>query len=169
MPPNSLTHPKIRNWNQAQDQVEAWQTNGFCVVFSNGCFDILHAGHVDLLARAKAEGDRLVVGLNSDTSIRRLNKSPERPINSQDQRAYVLAHLESVDMVVIFDEDTPLELIKELVPNILVKGGDWPVDSIVGADIVQEAGGRVLSLPLLEDFSTTAIVKKLCSPERDEA
>lgn len=157
----TLRHPKIKNWKQAQDQVEDWQTNGFSVVFSNGCFDILHAGHVDLLARARAEGDRLVLGLNSDASVRRLDKSPERPINPQDQRAFVLAHLEHVDMVVLFEQDTPFELIKQLIPNVLVKGGDWPVDSIVGADFVQKAGGKVRSLPLLENFSTTAILEKL--------
>lgn len=157
----TLNHPKIKNWKQALDQAEAWKLNDFTVVFSNGCFDILHAGHVDLLARARAEGDRLVLGLNSDASVRRLNKSPERPINPQDQRAFVLAHLENVDMIVLFEQDTPFELIKQLMPNVLVKGGDWSVDSIVGASLVQEAGGKVLSLPLLEDFSTTAIVEKL--------
>ena len=158
-----LTHPKIKSWEQAKAQTQAWRNNGLSVVFSNGCFDILHAGHVDLLARAKAEGDKLVLGLNSDLSVRRLNKSPERPVNPQEQRAYVLAHLESVDLVVIFDQDTPLELIRELRPNVLVKGGDWRPETIVGADAVRAEGGRVLSLPLLNDFSTTAIVNRLCA------
>ena len=158
-----LTHPKINSWEQAKAQTRAWRNEGLSVVFSNGCFDILHAGHVDLLARAKAEGDKLVLGLNSDLSVRRLNKSPERPVNPQDQRAYVLAHLESVDLVVIFDQDTPLELIRELRPNVLVKGGDWRPETIVGADAVRAEGGRVLSLPLLNDFSTTSIVNRLCA------
>ncbi len=157
-----LSHPKIKSWEQAKAQTQAWRNDGLSVVFSNGCFDILHAGHVDLLARAKAEGDRLVLGLNSDSSVRRLNKSPERPVNPQEQRAYVLAHLESVDLVVIFDQDTPMELIRELRPSVLVKGGDWKPESIVGADIVRAEGGRVLSLPLLSDFSTTSIIGRLC-------
>ena len=136
------------------------RSEGKRVVFTNGCFDVLHPGHVDLLARARAEGDVLVVGLNSDASVRRQNKGPERPINSEAVRAFMLAHLASVDYVVIFSEDTPLELIRALAPDVLVKGGDWTPDKIVGADLVQARGGRVLSLPLLGDFSTTAWLAK---------
>lgn len=156
-----LKHPKIKTWPEAAALVKIWQEAGLKVVFTNGCFDILHAGHVDLLARAGQTGDKLVVGLNSDASVRRLGKSPERPVNPQEQRAYVLAHLESTDLVVIFDQDTPLELIEALQPDVLIKGGDWPVDKIVGAEIVTKRGGRVLSLPLLQNFSTTAIIEKL--------
>ena len=159
--PVLLAHPKIVNWEQAKNMVHNWQNQGEVVVFSNGCFDILHAGHVDLLARAKALGQRLVLGLNSDASVRSLNKSPERPINNQAQRAYVLAHLESIDAVVIFDEETPLKLIETLTPDILVKGGDWPVETIIGHEHVLKAGGKVFSLPLLANFSTTSIVHKL--------
>ena len=136
------------------------RSEGKRVVFTNGCFDVLHPGHVDLLARARAEGDVLVVGLNSDASVRRQNKGPERPINSEAVRAFMLAHLASVDYVVIFSEDTPLELIRALAPDVLVKGGDWTPDKIVGADLVLARGGQVLSLPLLGDFSTTAWLEK---------
>ncbi|MBQ4132864.1 MAG: D-glycero-beta-D-manno-heptose 1-phosphate adenylyltransferase [Desulfovibrionaceae bacterium] len=156
-----LRHPKIKNWQEAAELVKGWQEAGLKVVFTNGCFDILHAGHVDLLARARAEGDRLLLGLNSDASVRRLGKSPERPVNPQEQRAYVLAHLESVDAVTVFEQDTPLELIEAVQPDVLVKGGDWPVDKIVGAETVKKRGGIALSLPLLENYSTTAIVEKL--------
>lgn len=156
-----LTHPKILTWAQATKQVKLWQDIDEAVVFTNGCFDILHAGHVDLLDRAKALGKRLVIGLNSDSSIRRLGKGPERPINKENERAFVLAHLACVDMVVVFEEDTPLELIKTLSPDILVKGGDWTVDKIVGAKEIQDKGGKVFSLPLLGDLSTTKVVQML--------
>ena len=130
------------------------------VVFTNGCFDVLHPGHVDLLERARAEGDILVVGLNSDASVRRQGKAPDRPINNEAVRAFMLAHLGAVDYVTLFDEDTPLELIRVLDPDVLIKGGDWSKDKIVGADLVEARGGRVLSLPLLGDFSTTAWLEK---------
>lgn len=130
------------------------------VVFTNGCFDILHPGHVDYLARARALGSRLVVGLNSDASVTRL-KGPGRPVNDQTSRALVLAALECVDHVVVFDEDTPLELIRKVRPDVLVKGGDWSVDKIVGRDLVEARGGRVLSLPLLPGHSTTAIIERI--------
>jgi rfaE bifunctional protein nucleotidyltransferase chain/domain len=132
---------------------------GFRLVFTNGCFDILHPGHVDLLARARALGDGLLVGLNSDASVRRL-KGPARPLNPEDQRAFVLAHLASVDFVVLFAEDTPLELITAVRPQVLVKGGDWTKERIVGRDVVEADGGRVLSLPLLPGFSTTAVIER---------
>lgn len=131
------------------------------LVFTNGCFDILHPGHVDLLTRARALGDALVLGLNSDDSVRRLNKGPERPLNRQEERAFVLAGLTCVDYVIIFDEDTPLELIRAVRPHVLVKGGDWPVESIVGRDVVQALGGEVCSLPLLSGYSTTGLVRRI--------
>lgn len=130
------------------------------LVFTNGCFDILHAGHVDLLARARALGDRLVVGINSDASVRSI-KGPSRPINSEEARKSVLLALESVDDVIIFDELTPERLIGELQPDVLVKGGDWKPAEIIGADIVNAKGGKVLSLPLVDGFSTTATVEKM--------
>lgn len=130
------------------------------VVFTNGCFDILHAGHVDLLARAKALGERLVVGINSDESVRRI-KGADRPVQNQDARKTVLLGLESVDEVLIFDELTPEKLIRSLKPDVLVKGGDWKPDEIIGSDFVRSYGGRVFSLPLIAGFSSSGIVKKI--------
>ena len=130
------------------------------VVFTNGVFDLLHPGHVDVLRSARAQGDRLVVGLNSDDSVRRL-KGPERPIRAEAERAYVLAALQMVDLVVIFGEDTPLELIRELRPDVLVKGGDYSEATVVGAEDVKGWGGRVEIIPLTPGQSTTSIVEKL--------
>lgn len=135
---------------------------GRTVVFTNGCFDLLHAGHADLLARARALGDLLVVGLNDDASVARL-KGPSRPVTPQDQRAYVLASLACVDYVSLFAEDTPLELILAAQPDVLVKGGDWPVASIVGGEAVAARGGKVVSLPLVPGLSTTAVIERILS------
>ncbi|BBD06890.1 D-glycero-beta-D-manno-heptose 1-phosphate adenylyltransferase [Desulfovibrio ferrophilus] len=131
------------------------------IVFTNGCFDILHPGHVDLLARCRALGDALVVGVNDDASVRRLNKIPPRPLNPLDHRMAVLAGLESVSFVTSFSEDTPLELITELKPHVLVKGGDWSLENIVGREVVQAHGGEVHSLPLLPGYSTTVLIEKI--------
>lgn len=131
------------------------------VVFTNGCFDILHPGHVDLLARARAEGASLVLGLNSDESVRRQQKGPDRPINPFVSRAFVLAHLAAVDLVVEFEEDTPLHLIEEVRPDVLIKGGDWAVERIVGRSVVEAGGGRVLSLPLIAGYSTTELLRRV--------
>ena len=128
-------------------------------IFTNGCFDILHAGHVDYLARARAHGDVLIVGLNSDDSVRRL-KGPSRPINSQRERAVVLDALRCVDMVVVFDEDTPLELIRRVQPDVLVKGGDYTEENVVGAEIVRSRGGEVALIPFVHDTSTSSIIAK---------
>ena len=130
------------------------------IVFTNGCFDIIHAGHVTYLAQAKALGDVLILGLNSDASVKRL-KGDNRPINNEQDRALVLAALSSVDYVLIFEEDTPLELIKLVQPDILVKGGDWQPSEIVGSDLVLARGGKVLSLKFVEGLSTTGILQKL--------
>jgi D-sedoheptulose 7-phosphate isomerase len=129
-------------------------------VFTNGCFDLLHPGHIDLLERARALGDRLIVGLNSDRSVRAL-KGPRRPLLPQEERAALMRALRSVDEVRIFDESTPARLIAELQPDVLVKGGDWPVEQIVGAGVVLRKGGRVLSLPLKAGYSTTGLVQKI--------
>jgi len=134
--------------------------DGGKVVFTNGCFDILHPGHVDYLERARSMGACLVVGLNSDASVRRL-KGALRPINDQQSRARVLAALACVDFVILFEEDTPLELIKKVRPDVLVKGGDWSVDRIVGRDVVEAAGGTVCSIPLLTGYSTTGTVERI--------
>ncbi|WP_419784538.1 D-glycero-beta-D-manno-heptose 1-phosphate adenylyltransferase [Maridesulfovibrio sp.] len=128
------------------------------IVFTNGCFDILHAGHVDLLSRAREQGDLLVLGLNSDKSVRSI-KGEKRPVTGQQQRAFVLAGLACIDYVIFFDEDTPFNLISKVQPDVLVKGGDWSVDNIVGRDVVEERGGVVLSLPLLPGYSTTGVIR----------
>jgi rfaE bifunctional protein nucleotidyltransferase chain/domain len=156
-----LTHPAIMEAEPLKRQLSELKAAGKRVVFTNGCFDVLHPGHADLLARAKSQGDVLVVGLNSDASVRRQGKAPDRPINNEMVRAFMLAHLASVDYVVLFSEDTPLELIGVLEPDVLVKGGDWSKNNIVGADLVESRGGLALSLPLLGDFSTTAWLGKI--------
>jgi len=144
----------------AKHMVEHWRMQGKTVVFTNGCFDILHHGHVFLLHRARALGDCLVVGLNTDESIRRI-KGPDRPILGQDDRATILAALSSVDLVVCFNEDTPVELIGYLRPDVLVKGSDYTPDKVVGADIVRSWGGRVELVDLVEEKSTTGIVDRI--------
>jgi D-beta-D-heptose 7-phosphate kinase/D-beta-D-heptose 1-phosphate adenosyltransferase len=130
------------------------------LVFTNGVFDLLHPGHVDILLAARQEGDALVVGINSDESVRRL-KGPSRPVRSETERAYVLAALGMVDAVVLFEQDTPLELIRELAPNVLVKGGDYTESTVVGAPDVRARGGKVVIVPLTPGHSTTALVEKL--------
>lgn len=130
------------------------------IVFTNGCFDVLHFGHVHYLMEAKALGDILVVGLNSDDSVRRL-KGPSRPINGEKERAFVLAALSCIDYVVVFEEDTPKELIETVRPDVLVKGGDYALDQIVGADFVTRNGGTVTTLPFVEGFSSTRIIEIL--------
>ena len=157
-------HPAIFRADQWDDLLTALaDKRDKRIVFTNGCYDILHPGHVDILARCKAEGDILVLGLNSDASVRSLGKGDDRPVNTFAVRAYVLAHLTSVDYVVEFDEPTPFELIDAVRPNVLIKGGDWGIDSIVGKDIVESDGGEVLSLPLLQGFSTTSLIEKIRS------
>lgn len=130
------------------------------VVFTNGVFDLLHSGHIDVLTGARALGDALVVGLNSDASVARL-KGPGRPVRSEAERAYVLAALAAVDVVVVFDEDTPLELVVALTPDIIVKGGDYSPDTVVGARETTARGGRVVIIPTTAGHSTTAIIEKL--------
>lgn len=139
---------------------ERMRREGKRVVFTNGCFDLLHPGHVRYLAEARAMGDALIVGLNSDRSVRLL-KGEGRPILDETERAEVLAALEAVDFVVVFDQDTPRELIAQLVPDLVVKGGDWPVDKIVGRDEVEAAGGKAISLPYVEGFSTSEILDRI--------
>lgn len=130
------------------------------LVFTNGVFDLLHRGHVDYLWRARALGDALVVGVNTDASVRRL-KGPGRPLTPEQDRCYLLAGLACVDAVTVFDEDTPADLIRALVPDVLVKGGDYGPDEVVGRDTVEAAGGRLVLLPLVEGRSTTAILNKI--------
>lgn len=130
------------------------------IVFTNGCFDILHRGHVQYLAEAKKLGDILFIGINSDASVKRL-KGPERPINNEDDRKFVISQLKAVDFVEIFSEDTPLNLINTVKPKVLVKGGDWNIDQIVGAKEVISSGGEVFSLQFVDGYSTTSIIHKI--------
>lgn len=139
---------------------EQWKFFGKKVVFTNGCFDLLHRGHIDYLSKARSLGDVLVVGLNDDASVTRL-KGPPRPLVEQGDRAAVLAALKAVDYVCMFSEDTPYELIKAVVPDVLVKGADWSVDKVVGKDIVEAAGGTVQTIEFLPNRSTSGIVAKI--------
>lgn len=141
--------------------LRARQQAGERVVFTNGCFDILHVGHVRYLQAARDLGDLLVVAVNSDASVQSLSKGPERPIIPQEQRMEVLAALGCVDFVVLFSENTPLEVIEMLQPDLLVKGGDWSVDHIVGREVVESRGGRVRSIPLIPDISTSIIIQRI--------
>lgn len=160
---------KIVSLEEAMRRIRTWKYAGLKVTFTNGCFDILHKGHVTYLTQAADLANRVVVGLNSDESVKRQGKSDNRPINNQDARALVLAGLSVVDLVVVFNEDTPYELIKALQPDIVVKGSDYNDHErdktaktyIVGADIMDAKGGEVLALPLVEGFSTTTIINKI--------
>lgn len=152
------TSGKVRRLGEAV----AWRTRQLGpVVFTNGVFDLVHPGHVELLEAARREGAALIVGLNSDASVQRLNKGTERPLMPEAARARVLAGFAAVDCVVLFDEDTPLELIKNLAPDVLAKGADYRRESIVGGDWVESRGGRVVRVPLVEGFSTSSLVERL--------
>lgn len=151
---------KIQSWEQATKTAEIWRAQGLELVFTNGCFDIMHYGHLHYLADARACGDRLIVGLNSAASVARL-KGEHRPINDELTRLYMLASLSFVDMVVVFEADTPLDLITLLRPDLLVKGGDWQPAQIVGAEVVLALGGEVKSLPFVSGYSTTNIEQKI--------
>ncbi|MDX5404315.1 MAG: D-glycero-beta-D-manno-heptose 1-phosphate adenylyltransferase [Bacteroidota bacterium] len=140
--------------------IASWRLTGQRIVFTNGCFDILHYGHISYLARARDLGDRLILGLNSDSSVSKL-KGPERPVNKEHARAMMLASLHVVDAITVFDEDTPLELLRLFKPDVLVKGGDYTVDTVVGADLILNNGGKVELLPFEEGFSTTSLIQKM--------
>ncbi|RUM59436.1 MAG: D-glycero-beta-D-manno-heptose 1-phosphate adenylyltransferase [Persephonella sp.] len=140
--------------------VKKWKDEGKKIIFTNGCFDILHAGHIDYLEKSKSLGDVLIVGLNSDISIRRI-KGKKRPIVPQEYRKRVLEGLKAVDLVILFEEDTPERLIKEIKPDVLVKGGDWNIENIVGADFVQSYGGKVKTIEFIYDISTSKIIEKV--------
>ncbi len=155
-----LIKSKIQSWETIKGTVAEWKKAGHKVVFTNGCFDILHYGHVHYLAQARALGDKLVIGLNSKASVSRL-KGPNRPINDDETRQYLMASLQFVDAVVVFEEDTPLNLISLVKPDILVKGGDYTMETIVGADIVINNGGEVKCLDFVKGYSTTSIEEKL--------
>ena len=158
--PMENTADKIKNLADAKSQVGLWKEQGRKIVFTNGCFDILHLGHIDYLEKARNLGDALIVGLNTDDSVSRF-KGPQRPIQDQQSRARVMAAMQAVDMVVFFNEDTPLDLISELLPAILVKGSDYLAENIVGADVVKNAGGVVKTIAFVPGYSTTRVVEKI--------
>jgi D-beta-D-heptose 7-phosphate kinase/D-beta-D-heptose 1-phosphate adenosyltransferase len=153
-------NPEILTLEEAILRFGREKRNGRRIVFTNGCFDLLHPGHIGSLEQARALGDALIVGLNSDASVRQL-KGAGRPVLPERERAEILCALECVDAVVIFDEPTPREIISRLLPDVLVKGGDWPGDQIVGREEVEAAGGRVVSIPVVPGYSTTAMLRKI--------
>ena len=151
---------KIIKREALKEKAQALKRAGKSIVFTNGCFDFLHVGHVRYLKAAKAQGDVLVVGLNSDGSVRQI-KGPRRPVVPEDERAEILASLACVDFVTLFDEPDPAMLIRLLMPDVLVKGADWAENAIVGRDIVESAGGRVIRIPLTEGVSTSGMIEKI--------
>ncbi len=153
---------KIQTFEQAKLTVQNWILKKETIVFTNGCFDILHLGHLDYLLKAKNLGSKLIVGINSSSSIQKL-KGPSRPINSTQSRSKLLSGFECVDLIIVFNEDTPLNLIRNLKPNILVKGGDYTLETIVGAEEVKNYGGHVKIIPFLPGYSTSKIVTKIQS------
>jgi rfaE bifunctional protein nucleotidyltransferase chain/domain len=150
---------KIKNINSLVRTIKAFKKKGKKIVFTNGCFDIIHVGHTRYLKSSKKLGDLLVVGVNSDASVTRL-KGPGRPVNPESDRMEILSEFPFVDFVVLFKEDTPYNVIKAVAPDVLVKGGDWSVKSIIGGDIVEANGGRVFNIPLVKNRSTTNIIKR---------
>lgn len=164
-----LVRSKIYTQDTLLTPLKDWRTGGDTIVFTNGCFDIIHRGHIDYLAKASDLGAKLVIGINSDASVKRLGKSKSRPLQDEQTRAMILAAMHFVSAVIIFDEDTPLELIRFIKPDVLVKGADYDANEtnkenkkyIVGSDIVKERGGNVRTIAFLEGFSTTAIEKKI--------
>ena len=150
----------MKSISEGAELATAFRRDGKRIVFTNGVFDILHPGHLRYLRHARSLGDILIVGLNSDASVRR-NKGPERPINTQEERAEILEALECVDVVVLFDADTPAGIISAIQPDVLVKGADWAADAIVGRDTVEARGGKVVRVPVEAGFSTTAIIEKI--------
>ena len=155
-----LISEKIMSREQLIQRVNTWRTERQTIVFSNGCFDIIHPGHAQYLAAAAALGSRLVIGVNTDDSVKRL-KGAARPVISENERCLLLASFQFVDAVCLFDEDTPLELIKSIIPDVLVKGKDYTIDQIVGADVVLQHGGKVETIELVEGFSTSSLIEKI--------
>ncbi len=161
MPYHRKLSEKLLTEDKLQRLLNLWTFQNKKIVFTNGCFDILHRGHVEYLCHARDLGDKLILGLNTDASVKRQGKSPERPINSEDTRATILAALECVDAIVLFDEDTPLKLIELVQPDVLVKGNDYKAEEIVGYDVVNAKGGQVITIQLVDGFSTTKLIEKM--------
>lgn len=160
---------KVHNPDSLKKLLRVWRMKNQKVVFTNGCFDILHPGHVEYLGKAKDRGNRLVIGINTDASLKKLGKGDDRPIQNEESRAFIIASLGFVDAVILFDDETPYELIKNIVPDVLIKGGDYDPEKkdkndpayIVGSDIVRENGGEVDVIPFKEGYSTTSIINKI--------
>ncbi len=151
----------VLDWSDLESSLALWRFKNQKIIFTNGCFDIIHLGHVEYLAKAASLGTQLVIGVNSDASVKRL-KGPKRPVQDENTRAMVLASFGFVSKVVLFDEDTPYDLIKLILPDILVKGSDYAPENVVGYDIVTENGGEVITIDLVYGHSTTSIINKLC-------
>ena len=156
-----IINNKIFNGEKLERTLNLWRFQQKKIVFTNGCFDLLHLGHIDYLCKAKDQGDELIVGVNTDRSVRLLEKGSNRPINNEKSRALIIAALHFVDAVVIFDEKTPYELIKTIQPDVLVKGSDYKPEEIVGYDIVTASGGKVVTIDFLPGYSTTGLIKKI--------
>ncbi|MBI4945893.1 MAG: D-glycero-beta-D-manno-heptose 1-phosphate adenylyltransferase [Bacteroidetes bacterium] len=152
---------KIFPHEMLMKQIAIWRMKDYKIVFTNGCFDILHPGHIDYLSKAADLGDVLIIGVNSDSSVKKLNKGANRPIQNENDRAFILSAIQFVEALIIFEADTPYELIKAVQPDVLVKGGDWKEADIVGADIVKAKGGVVISIPFVEGYSTTSIENRI--------
>jgi rfaE bifunctional protein nucleotidyltransferase chain/domain len=151
---------KVYTTNTLQSQLKEWRKNDQKIVFTNGCFDLLHLGHVDYLAKAKDLGDKLIIGLNTDSSVSRI-KGPSRPVKDQKSRATILAAMQFVDAVILFDEETPINLITSLAPDVLVKGGDYTLEGIVGHEIVLEKGGDVKTIAFVDGYSSSKLIDKI--------
>jgi len=158
---HTLLKTKLQSKEAVLKHTSTLQAQGKKIVFTNGCFDILHPGHVDYLSQARDSGDFMVLGLNTDASVRKLNKAPNRPVNDENSRALVLAGLACIDAIVLFEEETPYELIKFLQPDVLVKGDDYKPEQIAGYDVVMAKGGVVKTIPFLQGYSTTALINKI--------
>ncbi len=154
---------KVFKRDDLSRQLNIWRMQSKKIVFTNGCFDLLHHGHIDYLSKAADMGEILVIGLNSDSSVKKLNKGSNRPIQNENDRALILSSIQFIEAIILFEEDTPLELIKMVRPDVLVKGGDWKESEIVGADVVKANGGTVTTIPFVEGYSTTSIEKKIKS------
>lgn len=157
----SQIRKRVKGLEALKPVVDDWKSRNHRVVFTNGCFDILHRGHVEYLAQAADLGDRLVIGVNTDASVKRQGKGPSRPLQDEQARSTILASLDVVDAVILFDEDTPLKLISALLPDVLVKGGDYAIEDIVGYSEVMANGGEVRTIPLVKGYSTTSIEEKI--------
>ena len=155
-----IINNKILTYRELKNQLAVWRFQDKKIVFTNGCFDLLHMGHIDYLSKAKDQGDILIIGLNTDDSVRRL-KGNSRPLTDEHSRAVILASLGFVDAVTLFDDDTPYELIKQVQPDVLVKGSDYRAEDVVGYDVVTAKGGEVITIDLVEGYSTTALIQKI--------